>query len=52
MTLTVGQLIAYYSILLIVWIITCELVPFKLHIKASVVALFFCALPFVLLALL
>ena len=50
-SLTIGHLIAYYGICLIAWLVVCERIPFEKVIYASLTALFFCALPFVVLTL-
>jgi len=50
-SLTIGHLIAYYGICLIAWLVVCERLPFEKIMYASLTALFFCALPFVVLTL-
>ena len=50
-SLTIGHLISYYGICLIAWLVVCERLPFEKVIYASLTALFFCALPFVVLTL-
>ena len=50
-SLTISHLIAYYGICLITWLVVCERLPFEKVMYASITALFFCALPFVVLTL-
>ena len=49
--ITISHLIAYYGICLIIWFIVCERLPFDKVIHASVTALFFMSLPFIILSI-
>ena len=45
---TLGNLLAYYGLGLVAWMLICETIPFAWHNRAFCFALAYCGLPFLL----